>query len=498
MLRQGLSKREVLTFDTYNFKLLDSGTISYMATCCIFGLGNHHSNVISSRLSNLFSVFVLPSQSMDVIMSIHSPWLNMWLKKVCLQHSIENMACSIVTATKTLYHAVCEQFQHTQQRPHFIFSHHDLQKVFWGMYLWQPSNQNKETLQKKENLPPAFCPVLLKPASSFLNIIHLWIHECMRTFGDRLCTKDESKTLVSLIAKTATIHFGIRLFDEIQHASKDDPVIVKKTAIHTVPTDSENFCKRECQDIGILNLPQEPKPADLVKESVLTEFSLLSENSHSEEANLKSHILHPQIFQHMECIMAKLVYGPGLFLNQKQNLRCNFAYQAQDLNLLLQELREFIDIKEDDKADKYCNITTKCIIHRQRVSQLMHILRVLLIPGGHGVLIGSDKGTGRKTTVRLAAYVTGYALMEVHPGNENELYEILEKAGNQTRVDGVNVVILVHEEISQSVRGELLVAMAQRTYPELYTDGNARDLHSRLTAVINSTRYLNDCRMFEK
>lgn len=484
MLRQGISKREVLTFDTYNFKLLDCGTISYMATCCVFGLGNHHSNVISTRLSNLFSIFVLPSQSMDVILSIYSPWLNIWLKKVSLQHSIENMACCIVTATKSLYHAVCEQFQPTQQRPHFIFSHHDLQKVFWGMYLWQPSTQNK---------------VLLKPAASFLEIIHLWMHECMRTFGDRLCTEEESKTLVSLIAKTATVHFGIRLFEEIQHASEDDPPIVTKPAIHGLPTDTENLCKQECQRIGILNLPQEPKPADqsdLVKDCVLSEFSLLYENSHSEEANLKSHPLQPQILQHMECIMAKIVYGPGLSLNEQQNFQCSFAYQDQDLDMLLQELCELIDSKEDDKADNYY-ITTKCIIHRQRISQLIHVLRVLLIPGGHGVLIGSDRGTGRKTTVRLAAYVTGYVLMEVHPGNENKLHEILKEAENQTRVDGVNVVILVHEEISQSVREELLVAMAQRTYPEPYTDGNARNL-SRMTAVINSRRYVNDSRMFEK
>lgn len=468
MLRQGISKRALLTFDTYNFELLDSGTICYIATCCVFGLGNHHSNVISTRLSNLFSMFVLPSQSMDVILSIHSPRLNIWLKKVSLQHSIENMACCIVTATKSLYHAVCEQFQPTQQRPHFIFSHHDLQKVFRGMYLWQPRTQNK---------------VLLKPAASFLEILHLWMHECMRTFGDRLCTEEENKTLVSLIAKTATTHFGIRLFEELQHASEDDPPIVTNPALHRLPTDTEKLCKQECQRIGILNLPQEPKPADQ------------SENSHSEEAHLKC---HPQILQHMECIMATIVYGPGLSLNQQQNFHCSFAYQDQDLDMLLQELRELTDSKEDDKAENYYNITTKCILHRQRVSQLIHILRVLLIPGGHGVLIGSDRGTGRKTTVRLAACVTGYVLMEVHPGNENDLHEILKEATNQTRVDGVNVVVLVHEEISQPVREKLLVAMAHRTYPELYTDGNARNLLSGMSAVINSRRYVNDLRMFEK
>lgn len=498
MLRQSISKGEVLTFDTYHFKLLNSGTISYMATCCVFGSGNHHSNVISSRLSRLFSIFVLPSLSMDVIFSLHSPWLKIWLKDMPLQQSIEDMACCIITATKSLYHAVCDQFQPTQLRPHFIFSHHDLQKVFWGMCLWQPNIQNTGTLQNQS--------VLSKPAASVLKIVHLWMHECMRTFSDRLCSEDESKTLVSLIAKTASIHYGIRLFDEIQHAGGDDPPTVTSLAIHTLPTDTAGTCKPIGQSVEILNLPQEPKPADqsdLMKDCALTEPSLLSENSHSEEASLKTHPLQPQILQHMEGIVAKLVYGPGLSvaiksLNQQHNFRCSFSYQDQDLDVLLQELCALIDSKEEGKVDNNYNNTTKCIVHRQRVSQLLHILRALLIPGGHGVLIGSDRGTGRKTTVRLAAYVTGYVLMEVHPGNENTLHEILKEAGNQTRVDGVNVIILVHEGISQAVREELLVAMAHRTYPGLYTDEELRNLVSRVTAVKNSRRYLMDSWMFEK
>lgn len=82
------------------------------------------------------------------------------------------------------------------------------------------------------------------------------------------------------------------------------------------------------------------------------------------------------------------------------------------------------------------------------MDHLLHILRALLIPGGHGVLISSRRGTGRKTTLCLAARVTGYHLMEVHPGNENTLHEILKKAVHQTRVmDDANAIILVHEGV---------------------------------------------------
>lgn len=505
-LRQSISKGEILTFDTYHLKLLSSGTISYMATCCVFGLGDHRSNVLSSRLSRLFSIFVLPSLSMDVILSIHSPRLKTWLKELPLKQSGEDMACCIITATKNLYHAVCDQFQPTVQRPHFVFSHHDLQKVFSGMCLWQPNTTNTGTMQKKEYSLSGFPPVLPEPATSVLNIVDLWMHECMRTFSDRLCSEDESKTLVSLIAKTAAMHYGICLVDETQPVNLDDPPTVTSFAIHTLPADTASTCEPVDQSLDTLNLPQEPKAAgqsDLKKGHTLTEPPLLSENNRSEEASLKSHPLQPQ---HMEGIMDKIVYGPELSealksMHQQNKLKCYCSYQDRDLDVLQQELCALIDRKEEDKGQKVDNdhnITTRYIVHRQRVSQLLHIFRALLIPGGHGVLIGSDSGTGRKTTVRLAAYVTGYQLMEVHPGNENELHEILKEAGNQTRADGVKVIVLAHEGISQSVREELLVAMAHRTYPGLYTEEELRNLLSRVTAVKNSRRYLMDSWMFEK
>ncbi|XP_037619572.1 dynein heavy chain domain-containing protein 1 isoform X1 [Sebastes umbrosus] len=474
-LRQSISMGQILTFDAYNLKLLSAATISYMATCCVFGLANRHNNVMSSRLSRLFSIFVLPSLSMGVVLSMHSLQLKTWLNEVPLQQHGEDMARCIITATKNLYHAVRDQFQPTVQTPHFMFSHHDLQKVFRGMCLWQPNIPNTGTTQN-----------LVGPAS-VLNVAHLWMHECMRTFGDRLCSEDESKALVSLIAKTATTHYGVRLVDETQSVSADDPPAVA------------SICKPIGQSLDALNLPQEPQPAgqsDLEKGHTLTEPSFLSGNT-----SLKAHPLQPQILQHMEDILAKLVFGPELSeasMNQQHNLKNSCSYQDRDLDVLLQELCALMDRKEEDKGQEV-DVTTRLIVHRQRVSQLLHILRVLLIPGGHGVLIGSDRGTGRKTTVRLATCVTGYQLMEVHPGNENKLHEILKEAGNQSRVDGVNIIVLVHEGISPSVREELLVAMAHRTYPGLCADQELRHLLlSRVTAVRNSRRYLMDSWMFEK
>ncbi|KAI4796220.1 hypothetical protein KUCAC02_027893, partial [Chaenocephalus aceratus] len=484
-LRQSISMGRILTFDGYNFKLLSAASLSYMATCCVSG---SHSTVISSRLSRLFSSFVLPSLSMDVILSIHSPRLKMWLKETQLTQSAEDMACCIITATKNVYDAVCDQFKPTVQRPLFIFSHHDLQKVFKGLCLWQP---DRGTMQQKEE-------TILPESEPVLNISHLWMHECLRTFSDRLCSEDDSKTLASLIAMTATTHYGSRLTDATSPVSLE----VTRLDIHTLPSDTEG--QPIAKSLGNRNLPQETKPAgqsDLKKGQTLTEPSSLSGNISSVEESLKTHAMQPQILQHMEDKLANLVYGPDLSeapMNQKHLFKCSFTYQDRDLEVLLQQLRVLISRNKEDKGQEAdYNILNRCVVHRQRVGQLLHILRALLIPGGHGLLMASNKGTGRKTTVRLAALITGYLLMEVHPGNEDELHEILKEAVNKTRVDGVRVIILVHEGVSQPIRWELLAAMAHQTQAGLYTE-DLRNVVSRATDVRKSRRYRMDYWMSEK
>ncbi|XP_030593777.1 dynein heavy chain domain-containing protein 1 isoform X2 [Archocentrus centrarchus] len=449
-LRQSISKGEILTFDTYNFKLLQSETISYLATCCISALNNPHSSVISPRLSCLFSIFVVDGIALDVVMAVYSPRLKFWLSEMPLNRHIgEDMALCIITATNELYHAVSDRFQPSMQRPHAIFSHHDLLKVFQGMYLWKSAISKKG---KNENSQPALV----------LNIVQVWMHECMRTFSDRLCSEDDRKTVASLIAKTAATHYGMKLANEIDGVSEPAG-----------------------QNPDTVDLPQE-----------------LNQSHRQLTKPSENYRLHKQVLQHMEDKMATLVYGPDLsealkLIKQQRNLKFISSYQEQDLDALVQKLCVLVDRKEDDKGHD-CSITTKYIVHRERVSQLLHILRALLLPRGHGVLIGSDRGTGRKTTVRLAAHLTGYQLMEIHAGNENNLREILKEAGNQIRSDGVNVIILVHEEISQSVREELLLVMARSACPALYIDKELRNLVSRVTAVKHSGRYLMENWMFEK
>nr|XP_057943574.1 dynein heavy chain domain-containing protein 1-like isoform X2 [Doryrhamphus excisus] len=464
-LRQSISKSGVIACDTHHLEVLSPGTITYLATCCILELDNPHVNVISSRLLRLFSIFVLPSLTTELILSIHSPQLKLWLKDISFIPSVTGMVTCIITATKNLYEYVCNHFQPTPQKPCFMFSHIDLQKVFQGLCLWRPELPKSET--EDPNLQCICSPILQKPFVTDLNIVHLWVHECKRTFSDRLSSEDDNKTLESFITKEASAQFRLQLPDDCYLDALT--LFMQCFTSHTAHSDTT----------------PEPKGTTLTQP-----LSPLLEKNPCVVPRRQS-----QFIQHLQEVAAKLTYGPQFFDNSI--FKCNCSYQPRDIDALAQDLSALIDMKEDNKEQEIdATLTSKYVVHKQRMHQLLHIIRAILIPGGHGVLMASDRNTGRKTTVRLAAYVTGCHLMEVHAGNEGQLHTILKDAGNRTQVSGIYTVILVHENISSSVREELLVAL--RAYPGLYTDQELAKLVSRVTAVNKTKKFLLDSWIFDK
>lgn len=470
-----MSKGEILTFDSYYFESLNSEAVSYLTTSTFSRLGDPGSNGISLRLSRLFSIFVLPSLSEDNIFSFHSTWLKTWLREMPLISSAEDMSSCIITATKHLYDAVRDHFQPTGQRPFFVFSQHDIQKVFSGMYLWQHGILNTET-QKDRKVPPDSLP---SASVAVLNVIQLWIHECMRIFGDRLCSEDEKNTFLSLLGKAAATHYGCHFRGETHMNTLE------------VKDASQLLFEAECTSRAVIlnadaiNLHQGMNPAGQADhQKVLAKCRAFS----TKEASLKG---CPEMFKVMLEEMTRIVYAPEFFqlsksVKSQENIKDRCLYQQQDFDVLQQKLHALIDGEVNDVY----NITSRYIVHRQGMSQLLHILRALLIPGGHGVLIGSDRRTGRKTAVRLAAYIAGYHLIELDSNNEAEFQEILKEARTKTNVDGANVIILVHENISPHVREELLMVMAQKAFPVCYNKEKLSRHVFRVTSLKHSWRYL--------
>ncbi|XP_054896838.1 dynein heavy chain domain-containing protein 1 isoform X2 [Poeciliopsis prolifica] len=474
-LRQCISKGEIVTLDNYFLESLNAETVSYLITSHNSRLGDRDrkSGGISLRLSRLFTIFMLPSLSEDTILSFHSAFLKRWLREMPLDFSVDRMSICIVTATISLYKAVCDHFRPTEQRPFFIFSYHDIQKVFSGMYLWQYDILNTET-QKDRKIRSGFLPFASTTSVPILNIIHLWMHECIRTFGDRFCSEKEMNTFLTLVAKTTVIHYGHEFMEGTYMDILEVEDIQQLLAVGQ-NVDSTQFHQRK----------------STVGQSDFQNGQAESRVFSTEETSVESYTVGPELLKLIVEEMTRLVCAPEFYLAAKcvkhhPKIKPD-SYQLHDFDVLQQKLHALIDREVDD----IYRITNRYILHTKGMMQLLHILRALVLPGGHGVLISSDRKTGRKTAVRLAAYITGYELIELDSSNETQFHDILKDAMHRTNMNDSNTIILVHENISPAVREEILMLMAQKASS---VDYKAEKLSTHVFRV-TSLKYLSRYRM---
>lgn len=560
-----------MSTDGYQFKSFRSGAVCYFGTCSIPGRGRSNGNKISERLTRQFSILALPSLEADILFSFHSSHLQHWLMEFPSASRSPDMAKCIISATLDLYQAVCKNFCPRTNRPLIFFSVHDLQKVFQGMFLWSPRAAVRQINQKsyclRAVLPcsaqPIFSPAVLGPAANVLNITRLWMHECLRTFGDRLGSEEDIQTFVKLLTETSEVHFGRRLAVEPQA----DEVDTSKSACPSphagyVRANSTDSNQKQTEDLSSIIKPLNKSDLSNKVESVEKSLFGSSESgSGSEEETcgekpvkkhkkktlkrrryvdrgnkagdlqedqpntkchtpqmpttlkpLKSPVLRKlhktdgkpntykvpddsvpplQLLKDMEATIHNATFGPELLeplssISQQHNFKRNSVYMERDLDMLVQQLALTVKSKEEEEKAEFNDqwtCTARYVIHKPRVRQLSHILRVLLIHGGHGALFRAAKGTGRKTTVRLAALLSGYKLMEIHAGNEGKFREMLKDAGSLSGVHGIKIIFLVHENISQTVMDELLIVMASGTFPDLYSEDDLKNLIQRITSV---------------
>lgn len=472
-LRESVSLDGVRISDGYHFKLLSSGAVSYLATCKTFGRHRSDNSQISPRLSRLFTVLVLPVINADILYSIHSSRLHQWLRNFPSLTSIADMARCIVHTTFDVYLALCE---HLSFSPHVVFSVHDLQKVFQGMCLFDPMTTTQHLYQTRSSLNsqtlpssslPAVDPSFARPAGNTLSIARLWMHECLRTFGDRLHSDEETQKLVSFISQAFEKNFGINLFTESQSLGemsapgfhfKDTTDDTTQHGYMQQDSVQSIACRKESvtPSMAVVTEGQTKPPESESCEKLSSSISITA----CEKPLSLSSRRPQQLLLDMSPAIRDMVFSPDLstlhtWRAQKQ-FKHNIVYQERDLEELIQQLSSAVKSKEEKVTHKQY---AEFAVYPQRVRQLVHVLRALLMPNGHGVLFGAARRTGRKTTVRLAAYLTGYKLIEVHCGNEAELKELLKEAWHLIDMHGERIVFMVHENTSQVTKDELLVNM---------------------------------------
>ncbi|KAJ8280160.1 hypothetical protein GJAV_G00051250 [Gymnothorax javanicus] len=545
-LRQCMSTGSVVTTNGRHFRLCSSGVLSFIASSALSCDGMSSCRAISPRLSRLFSILTLPNLSQELLFSIHSPRLQLWISELPL---VADMATCILTATLDLYHAVRQAFPPRFDQPHLLFSPHDLRKVFQGMCLWRPpwDGDPRYWALHKSTGPPS------------LSVVRLWAHECMRTFGDRLGSDEDRGELVSLLTQVSHSNFAERLASELKVANKGRETDTPSQSTNSEPKTGEEGASTREESSGSsteeeededhteseeadhstscvsVSLSERVELSDVLSEEPdlesvnysgaadgdngrITSQDTLSETSRTTPAlslsppkdsrpqskleRASSNGSGKLVIRLPQCTSADQAVSAGqspvstsmvmemlgnltaylqdavFFLDVSRSpphrarpLSCkrSAAYKEQELEELLKQLATVMKLEKEEARQEKGRYVTSYGVHRQGVRQLASALRALLLPGGHGVLFGSERGTGRKTTVRLAAQLLGYQLLEVHSGNEAALWVMLKEASASVGLRREGLVLLVHGNVSQVVRDELLVAMANRNFPRLYS-----------------------------
>jgi dynein heavy chain, axonemal len=110
----------------------------------------------------------IPFPENESLSQIYFTFLSGHLKR--FRSTVSEYAVTIVRASLMIHQAVCEKFKKTAINFHYEFNLRHLSNIFQGMMLSDPARYPEPD-----------------------RMVRLWIHECERTYGDRLVSFDHLK-----------------------------------------------------------------------------------------------------------------------------------------------------------------------------------------------------------------------------------------------------------------------------------------------------------------
>ncbi len=152
--------------------------------CCAAGPPGGGRNVLSPRFTQRFSLFWVPEPSEDTLTYIFESILMGFLRAGSFTDSVQKLGTIAVSAAIDLYLSISKALKPTPSKFHYIYNIRDLSKVFQCMLMITP-----------------------KSISSPESFARLWVHECMRIFGDRLVAQEDRCWLQTYIAGIISARF---------------------------------------------------------------------------------------------------------------------------------------------------------------------------------------------------------------------------------------------------------------------------------------------------
>ncbi|KAK2817387.1 hypothetical protein Q5P01_025578 [Channa striata] len=145
-------------------------------------------------------------------------------------------------------------------------------------------------------------------------------------------------------------------------------------------------------------------------------------------------------------------------------------------------------------------LTTSIIPKHRKYAYLLN----LMLEANQPVLLAGEPGSGKSTLCQtLLTFDKLYISLPASPLlSSKDLRNVLKYTSYQKYCKGAATkqprLLLFVDDLHEAWGEELLVAMAQRTYPALYTEEELKNYISRVTDLNNSRRYQMDSWIFEK
>ncbi|KAI6653765.1 Dynein heavy chain 6, axonemal-like [Oopsacas minuta] len=148
-----------------------------------YRLTSNSTKQLTGKFLRRFNAFYIPSPTETTIKHIFGVAINLFLIKAQFHRDIILIADKIVSTLIFLFKSVCEKFNPTTNKPHYVFKIKDLAQVFVGMQQCTPEFVNSSD-----------------------DLINLFTHECNRVLHDRLTDDEERRDYFDILHNALRIH----------------------------------------------------------------------------------------------------------------------------------------------------------------------------------------------------------------------------------------------------------------------------------------------------
>ncbi|XP_062910989.1 dynein heavy chain domain-containing protein 1 [Mobula hypostoma] len=542
-LRHSLTCHGTYCGDWLRFRSLHSTRVSYIATCS----PRHGPwGSVWARLTRLMVVLALPAPTWGMLSTIYRPGVLSWLKSFPTStisgHDL--FAKRLLYATIDLYQKVRRTFLPSPSHPHYLFSLADISKVLQGLWLMDPSSISPRTEGKLSNSESEASHA---PLAVTKTVVSLWLHESMRTFSDCLVSEEDRDALSIALHRVAHTHFFTHsiefLFDQSllrmavepqtwanppdpldqhqancpaalqiqdaaeegetspgEHINRQEPnshlmdsqhrmglnlaaLSTETVLTHEVPV-NETFSSLGFGDQTPCSKSSVPQVISATQSTNLSPSPSHSEaraqrGNHRQSTSIKPllplHLLHTRESLR-DLIFSKAAIRPEN--RQQMNSPQWNPYREVTHEHLAQQLRQMVQ-----RQNQKFRANQQIIFYKEAVCHLAHISRALSLPGSHCALMAPTHCTGRKTLLRLAAYLHMATVFELDGQmSSSEVAGVCQRASRHAGLQGRCTVIVVHDSVGQDTLQNVLDVAAEGWFPGLYSPSELTRVAEQFTS----------------